>query len=150
MIGCCHLKIITVCQESNLNGWNTKKIYNENDSLFGVVKVHCSFDFVVSSDFKGHNLQSDEAWSHSEDLGPMSGLIQVLPCVRVGHACRVTANNVEVGSSHHPSSAMPLNLCMSKKGELKRLEKNKYVISCLNEDRQTEYFNSRFTEHTII
>lgn len=80
------------------------------DSLFGVIKIHCSFDLVVCSNLKGNNLQCDEARSHGEDLGPVSGFVQVLPCVRVRHARRVTAHDVEVGTGHHPSSAMPLNL----------------------------------------
>lgn len=40
----------------------------------------------------------------------MTGLIQVLSCVGVRHACRVSANDVEIGSSHHACSAVPLNL----------------------------------------
>lgn len=91
-----------------------------NNSLFGIVKVHCSFDLVVSSHFEGYNLQGNETWSHSEDLSPMSGIVQVLSCVRVGHARRVTAHNVEVGSSHHPSSAMPLNLLAREKQKDRR------------------------------
>lgn len=78
--------------------------------LLGVIKIHCSFDLVVSCDLKGYDLQGDEAWCHGEDLGAMSGLVQIFPRVRVGHASRVTAHDIEVGSSHHSGSAMPLNL----------------------------------------
>lgn len=84
-------------------------------SLFRVIKIHRPFDLVVSSNLKGHDLQGDEPRGHGEDLGPVSGFVQVLSCVRVGHACRVAAYDVEVGTRHHSSSAVPLNLWMRTK-----------------------------------
>lgn len=79
-------------------------------SLFWIIKIHCPFDLVVSSNLKWNNFEGDEARSHGEHLGSVSGLVQVLSCGRVRHACRVTTNNVEIGPSHHSCSAMPLNL----------------------------------------
>lgn len=94
-----------------------KKIISitKHDSLFGVVKVHRSFDLVVRCDFEGHDLQSDETWRHGEDLGPVGRFVQVLSCLWVGHTCRISAHNVKVGSSYHASSAVPLNLCVTEK-----------------------------------
>lgn len=88
-----------------------------NYSLLRVVEVHGFFGLVVSSNFEGHDLQGDEARRHGEHLGSVSGLIQVLPCLRVGHARRVAAHDVKVGSGHHPGSAVPLNLCEGSEDE---------------------------------
>lgn len=87
----------------------------KHDSLFGVVKVHRSFDLVVCCNFEGHDLQSDETWRHGEDLGPVGRFVQVLSGLWVGHTCRIAAHNVKIGSSYHASSAVPLNLCVRQK-----------------------------------
>lgn len=81
------------------------------DSLLGVIEVHGFLGLVVSSDFEGHDLQGDEARRHGQHLGSVSGLVQVLSCLRVGHASRVATHDVKVGASDHPGSAVPLNLC---------------------------------------
>lgn len=86
----------------------------KRDSLFGVVKVHRSFDLVVRSDFEGHNLQSDEPRRHGEHLGPVGRLVQVLSGLGVRHTCRIAAHDVKVGSGYHASSAVPLNLHMGE------------------------------------
>ena len=78
--------------------------------LLRVIEIHRSFDFVVSSDLEGDDLQGDEAGGHGEDLGPVRGFVQVLPRAGVGHPCRVTANDVEIGTGYHSRSAVPLNL----------------------------------------
>lgn len=85
--------------------------------LLRVIKVHCPFDLVVSSNFEGNDLQGDEARSHGEDLGPVSGLIQVLSGGGVGHTGRVPTHNVKVGTSHHSRAAMPLDLRMRPHGD---------------------------------
>lgn len=87
------------------------------DSLFGVVKVHRSFDLVIRSDFEGHNLQSDEPRRHGEHLGPVGRFVQVLSGLGVRHTCRIAAHDVKVGSGYHASSAVPLNLHMGKKSQ---------------------------------
>lgn len=87
-----------------------------HDSLFGVVKVHRSLDLVVCSHFEGHDLQSDEPRRHGEHLGSVGGFVQVLSGLRVRHTCRIAAHDVKVGSGHHASSAVPLNLHMRERG----------------------------------
>lgn len=82
--------------------------------LGSIIEVHSSFDLVVSCDLKRYNLKSDEAWGHGQHFGPMSGLIQVFSRLWMGHASRVPAHDVEVGTSHHSSPTMPLNLVATK------------------------------------
>lgn len=82
----------------------------KNYSLLGVIEVHGFLGLVVSSHFEGHDLQGDEAGRHGQHLGSVSGLVQVLPRHRVGHAGRVATHDVKVGAGHHPGSAVPLDL----------------------------------------
>lgn len=87
----------------------------KDDSLFGVVKIHRSFDLVVCCHFEGHDLQSDETWRHGEDLGPVGRFVQVLSRLWVGHTRRIAAHDVKVGSGYHASPAVPLNLCVGER-----------------------------------
>lgn len=75
-----------------------------------VIKVHSTLNLVVGGYPEGDDLYWGEAWCHGEDFPSMGGVIQIFFGLWVRHARRVPSNNVEVCSSDHPGSTVPLDL----------------------------------------
>ena len=78
--------------------------------VLSVTVVHLPLFLVISCNLKGNYFQGDQTRGHNQHLGAMSLLIKILPCFWIGHASRVSSNNVKVGSHNHPCSTMPLDL----------------------------------------
>lgn len=83
---------------------------DNGDLLLGVVEVHGPLGLVVSGHLEGHDLQADEPRGHGEDLSTVGGVVQVTARLRMGHASRVAAHDVEVGAGYHAGPAVPLDL----------------------------------------
>lgn len=75
-----------------------------------VIEVHGFFGFVVGSHTEWNDFHRGQAWGHAQDLASMSGFIQVFLGLRVGHACRVPAHDVEIDPCNHPGPTVPLDL----------------------------------------
>lgn len=78
--------------------------------LLRVIVVHPLLFLVVSCNSEGNYFQGDQAGGHRQHFGTMGWLIEVLPCLWMRHASRVSSNNIKIGSCYHPCSAMPLDL----------------------------------------
>ena len=84
--------------------------FTRKNSPLWVVKVHSLLCLVVGCYPEWNDLHRSEARGHGEHLSSVGGLVQVLFCLWVRHACWVPANNVEVCSGNHSCSTVPLNL----------------------------------------
>lgn len=80
------------------------------DSPLLVIEVHGLLQLVVGGYSEWDDLHRGETWGHGENLASVRGVVQVLLGLRVRHPCRVPAHNVEVCTSDHPGSAVPLDL----------------------------------------